>query len=1015
MNFIRTCINRPVFTSVISLVLVTLGAIFFSKLEVRDTPNVSSPILTVSAYYAGADALYMEQKVTNPLEKILKTVKNLENMTSTSRAESTEIKLQFKMDADIEVALNDVRMRIGSTGHMFPDDMRLPSASKMDRSGQASIWIGINSTQHDSLELTRIIETQIKPSLERIPSVGEVQLRGTKYYNLYIEPMEGMMFRHSISPLEIEQAIRSQNRDYPAGSVQTNFRNYSLRIKSSLQSIGDFENVFLKKYDNGGIVKLKDVANVFVAASEDHVIMRSNGERAIAIGIVRQSNANDMELSKQVHKELAKLRKTLPESLKLDVIYDGSVYIKESIKSVFSAILEAILLVGAIIFLFLGSLRLTIIPLITIPISLLGTFSIMHWLGFSLNSFTLLAMALAVGLVVDDAIVMLENIFRHKNDLQKSKLKASEDGASEIFFAVVAMTITLASVFLPVGLMAGKVGKMFIEFAWTLAFCIIISGVVALTLTPMMASKILSDERATSFKYAQVFDRFFKKVQALYVKILELLLDKKWMISTISIFSAALFTIFSFKKVEKAYMPNEDIGILFVNYDTPDGTSIHETEKSVIEAEKFLDEEEGVSAHLSWIWSDGAMSFVPLKNWKDRKRSQDKIRLSLNKNFSTIQSGNVYAYSWFGGGGKGSGAKAEFNILSSLEYSELDALSQTLTEAIKADPTFKSAHRDFNNSQPMVDIIINKEKAYKYGVSTNNIGTTVEYLVKGKTVGDFRMHGEIYDAILRCNRDRVRYPEALKNIFVKNNSGKLLPIETVAELVHKVSVNSYKHHNGYRAIRMTADLAESTTMQDAVAAIDALAKNFIDPDSTRIEYLGAVRDMEESSNDTMRVFLFALLFIFLVLSAQFESFADSLLILMAVPFSITGGICMLWLLGGTLNVYSNIGFVTLIGLVTKNSIMIVEFANQLRASGLKARDAIVEASKLRFKPILMTSIATVLGAVPLVLATGAGAGARHSIGTIVVYGMSFGTLFTIFIVPVLYQIIKRDKGGTSKN
>jgi HAE1 family hydrophobic/amphiphilic exporter-1 len=1008
MQFTETCIKRPVFTSVISLMLITLGAIFYTKLEVRDTPNVNSPSLTVEARYEGADGLYMEKKVTTPLERVLKTVKNLEIMTSQSSMGTTYINLKFKADADIEVAINDVRSKIADIGYAFPDDMRLPSVSKTDRSNQPSIWISISSARYDNLELTKIVENQIKPVLERIPAVGEVQLEGAKYYHMHIEPIDRMMFRHSISPIEIEQAIRSQNRDYPAGTIKTTSRSFSLKINSSLQTKEDFENIFIKKYEDDTVIKLKDVAKVSIEPYEDYVIMRTNGHRAMAIGIVRQSTANDIQLSNGIKEELQKIKTTLPPEINIEILYDGSIHIRESIKSVAYAILEAILLVGLIIFLFLGSLRLTLIPLVTIPISLIGTFSAMYMLGFSINFFTLLAMMLAIGLVVDDAIVMLENIFRHRDDLSKTVTQAAIDGSKEIIFAVVAMTITLAAVFLPVGFVEGYMGKMFIEFAWTLAFCILLSGVVALTLTPMMTSRMLAKTKKSKSKYLKLVDGAIEKIQSFYINLLKLSIKRK-LIFYIICLASIVGIVIGFKKVEKVEMPNEDIGILAILYSLPEGSNMYETEKSVIQAEKYLAQDKDIDNYTAQIWGDRAFSFVPLRDWKLRKRSQDTIRKDLNDKFSAIPSASIHVFSPMNGGGRGTGAKVEFNLQSSLEYNDLDFLSSQIMDLLKKNPLFRDIQRDFDTSQPTIDLIVNRDKAYLYGTSLDAIGNTIQYLIAGKKVGDFNIGTEIYSVIIRYNEAKRNTPESIKSIFVKTAANFMLPLESVVEIKESNTIKTYNHYNCSRSVTFKAYLAEETTLEQAINAIDTVRTSILNPNDTMLEYLGTVKDMHKSNKNTMIIFLLALVFIFLVLAAQFESFGDSFLILMSVPFSITGGILGLWLFKDTLNMYSNIGFVSLIGLVTKNSIMIVEFANQLREQGYRVKDAIIEASRLRLRPILMTSIATMLGAVPLVFSTGAGAGSRHSIGMVVVCGMLLGTVFTIFAIPVLYQTFKRDR------
>ena len=1011
MQLPEICIKRPVFTIVLSLIILALGSIFFTKLQVRGTPNINPPIITVNSEYNGADALYMERQITTRIEKALKTIKNLESMSSSSSVGESSIMLEFNLNADIEIALNDVRSRITDVIQFFPDDMKPPSVAKMDSDAGPSFWISINSNRHDNLELTRISDNQIKSVLEKLPTVGNSRIFGARYYTMRIEPISTKMFQHKISPFELEASIRAQNKDYPAGSIKTNVRGFSLKLAATLNTPEEFGNIIVKKYPNGTIIKLQDVATIGLEPYENDVILRYNGKPSLAVGLIKQSTANIIELADSVRAELPNIRKNLPTGVEIDIAYDASIAVKESIKSVYFTIAEALILVGAVIYIFLGSIRITMIPLVTIPISLIGTFTAMYLLGFSINTFTLLAMILAIGLVVDDAIVMLENIFRHSHELGKTPMQAAFDASKEIGFAVVAMTITLASVFLPIGLIDGFLGKLFVEFAWTLAFCVLFSGFVALTLTPMMTSRMIKVDDSPKPRFLQIFDYYLLKLQFNYIHYLGVALNNKLKFYAICSLSV-LALVGGFMKVDKTFVPDEDAGFLQVFFNGPEGSSTEESLKTFIKAEKILanhDDIMGFLGVIGWGGGESGLAFVPLTDWSKRNKSHSDIKKELNGQFSQIPGMSIFVVSPPSIGGGGSDKPIKFNLQTSLEYSDLDKVSQIFLDRMKANPIFQNEERDFKASTPTLDIIVNREKAYRYGVDINTIGKTIQYLIAGRQVGDFRLGNDIYDVMIRYDIKDRNDPNDLKKIYIKSDTGSLLPIESLAEIIETITVKEYQHFNNSKAITITSDMAPDINLGDAAAAIEDIAKDVINKDSTQLKFRGQIDQMNESSGQTAITFLFALVFIYLVLSAQFESFTDSLLILMAVPFSMTGGVLALLICGNTINMYSNIGLITLIGLVTKNSIMIVEFTNQLRESGMSISEAVLQSAKLRLRPILMTSIATICGALPLVTASGAGAASRNSIGLVIVGGMLLGTLFTIFVIPVLYQTFKKEK------
>ena len=1009
MNLPEICIKRPVFTIVLSLILMALGGIFFTKLEIRDTPNINPPIITITSRYPGADAMYIEKQITSRIEKAVKTVSNLEDMSSSSSVGQSQIMMFFSLDADIEIALNDIRSLISDISKSFPDDMKMPTVAKMDSDAWPSFWITINSDRHDNLELTQISDNRIKSVLKKLPTVGKSSIYGARYYTMRIEPINTKMFQHKLTPFDLEKSLKSQNKDYPAGSIKTETRSFSLKLAATLNTVEEFENVIVKKYPDGTIIKIKDVANVGLEPYEDEVILRYNGKQSIAIGLIKQSTANVIELSNSVHEELPRIRATLPTGVKINVAYDASIPVKASINSVYVTIFEAIALVGIVTYIFLGSIKLTLIPLVTISISLIATFSTMYAFGFSINTFTLLAMVLAIGLVVDDAIVMLENIFRHNHELGKKPIQAALDASKEIGFAVVAMTITLASVFLPIGFIDGFLGKLFIEFAWTLAFCVLFSGFVALTLTPMMTSRMVNMDETKKIRILQLFDHGLTKVQLAYIKYLGIALNNKVKFYSLCTVSIGIL-VFCFISVSKTFIPEEDQGFLQVFFNGPEGSSVEESLKTVKKAEEIMSNVDEIAGYFNvtgWGGGENGMAFVPLKNWSERSRSQSDIGQELNGKFSKIPGMSIFAInppSMSGSEDK----PISFYLQTTLQYKELDNISKTFVDRMRESPIFQNIERDFKTSTPTLDIIVDREKAYRYGVDIETIGRTVQYLIAGREVGHFRLGNDTYEVMIRYDEKDRNSPSDLKKIYVKSDQNILLPIETVAKVLETITVKEYKHFNGSRAIKVTSDLAPEKNISEAANLIKEIADSTFNKDHTQLVFSGQIKQMNETGNDTIMTFLFALLFIFLVLSAQFESFADSLLILMAVPFSITGGVLALLIFGNSINMYSNIGLVTLIGLVTKNAIMIVEFTNQLREEGKNITEAVMESAKLRLRPILMTSIATICGALPLVFADGAGAASRNSIGLVVVGGMLVGTIFTIFVIPVLYQTFKRE-------
>ena len=998
------CIKRPVFATVLSIVIVLLGVMFFTNLQIRGTPNIDPPIITIDAHYHGSDALYMEQNITNRIEKILRTVKNVEHIQSTSQAGNSNIVITFNIDADINEALNDVKSKVASISSSLPTDMPTPSVEKMDSDAWPGLWIVAKSDRHDDMHLTDILYQHTVKELEKISSVGKVKLFGARWYTMSIMPDPTALYALKITPLELEGAIKSQSKDYPVGSIKTVAHNYILELKGKLSSEEEFRNIIVRS-DKHGVIKLGQVANVRLEPYDEDAILKHNGVKSIAIGIIKQSKANVIELSHDVSGHLSELQSHLPQGVTLEVAYDSAVSVEKSIKGVVLTIIEALLLVTGVVYLFLKSPTITIIPFVTIPVSLIGTFSFMYALGFSVNIFTLLAMTLAIGLVVDDAIVMLENIFRHHESGSDAKT-ASLTASREIGFAIMAMTITLAAVFLPVGFIKGFVGKIFIEFAWTLAFCVLVSGFVALTLTPMMASRMVGAKHHEPPKFVAQFQELLSYLETKYMFYLHYIFEHNkafWIICGSNIAVLVLSLIL----VNKTFTPDEDVGFLLLNAFGPEGSNISRSSVAIDEAEKILELRKDIKGYFTITNDDNAFGFILLQDIHDRNKSQQTIRDELMTKLSGIPEMSIYLSN---PGSMISGDKkndVEFHIYSDSEWSDLDHFAHQITESMNKSGIFNGVENAFKTSTPTIDVHVNRDKAYKYGIRLEDVGNTLQYLLAGKKVSDFSIGNDTYEVNLRYDKNDKNKISDIGKIFLKNANNEMMYLSAIADIHEKISIKSYAHYNSDKSVTISAGLSAGYKVSDAIKFIDELKDQYdLKEHNMSLEYLGEIQRMNESNASMLATFGLALLFIYLVLSAQFESFKDPLIILCAVPFSISGGVLSLVLGFDSINLYSNIGLVTLIGLVTKNSIMIVEFANQLREQGLSAFEAVTQSAQLRLRPILMTSIATICGSLPLVFASDIGSEPRRSIGLVIVGGMLIGTLFTIFIIPVLYRKFK---------
>jgi HAE1 family hydrophobic/amphiphilic exporter-1 len=1007
MYISELCTKRPVFASVVNLIIILLGLLSYSRLEIRESPNIDNPVIMVTSLFVGADASYMEKNVTNVLEQRLRSIKNLDHFSSTSSDGKSAISMIFNIDADMNEAMTDITSQISQAKPYLPSDMDPPQASQVNADNFPVMWLAVSSIQHTSLQLTNIISNQLLPALQRIPSVGSATIYGGSDYSIQIEPIPLKLYALKLAPLDLVRAVQSQNQDFPAGVLETESKNFVLKLKGSLSSAEDFQNIIIS-YNNGQLVRLKDVANVSLKAQEATTIFRYNDKNSIAIGIVKQSSASSLDLVKEVYALLEKTDNTLPKGIKVDVALNGSESLQQSVDAVFRSIFEALVLVGVVVYLFLGSWRLALVPFVAIPVSLIGSLILIKACGFSINIFSLLAMVLAIGLVVDDAIVMLENIYRHYEEGMTAN-DATLKAIKEITSAIIAMTITLAAVFLPIGFIQGFLGKLFIEFAWTLAFCVLVSGFVALTFTPMLCSRLIGANHNISFVSAQ-FNKFVYYVEEIYIKYIHIMLHNKMRFAFIIIGSITLLVL-CYSYIDKSFSPIEDVGYFQIKMTGPDGATLQQTDVALKKVEAALKEVNDIAGYLSiggWGGSANAgFVFVKLKDFAVRENKQQQTVSDLNKILKSIPEMNITAInptSIF--------ANATYDIEFDLKSTDFTLLNQSavmFVQNLTQSPVFQGPDKQISATIPFLSFIIDREKAYNYQVDFQNIGDTIKYALAGYNIGTFNLLGEIYNCYIQYGLSDRNQLEDISKVYLKSSSGKMFAVTNFAKLSQGVGPQSYTHYNGDNSIRIFSGLSNGATLTDAIKNITKIAQDNL-TQSVTLEFRGQIERLQQNNSQIITTFLLALLFIYLVLCAQFESFKDPLIILCSVPFSITGALVALYLAGNNLNIYSNIGVVTLIGLITKNALMIIEFANQiLDEHKMSFEEAIIASCRLRFRPILMTTMATIFGAIPFVTATGAGSEARNSIGLTIVGGMSVGTLFTFFVIPLLYYMFSSRK------
>jgi multidrug efflux pump len=1007
MTLSDLCIRRPVFATVLSLVVVLVGLVSFSRLTVREYPNIDPPVVTVETIYRGASAEVLESQVTRVLEESISGIEGIDFIRSITRQERSFVIVRFKLTRDPDAVANDVRDRVGRVRGRLPDEIDEPIIAKVEADAQPILYLAFSSDRHSSLEITDFADRFVKDRLQSVTGVAEARIFGQRQYAMRIWLDAARLAAYNITPQDVENALRAQNVEVPAGRIESRDMEFTVLSETDLRLPEQFGAIIIREV-GGYPVRLRDVGRAELGPVDERVSVRFNRKSAVAVGIVKQAVANPLDISRDVRAELPAITEMLPAGMRVDIAYDTSVFIQASIDSVYRTIGEAVLLVVLVVFFFLRNFRATLIPVVTIPASLMGAFAIMYALGFTVNTLTLLAMVLAIGLVVDDAIVVLENIYRHIEE-GMPPMKAAFTGIKEIGFAVIAMTLTLAAVYAPIGFMSGTTGRLFTEFAWALAGAVLISGFVALTLSPMMCSRLLRHEAKHGFLYNLV-ERGLNGMTNGYRSALRSVLRVRAVVLLVGLaFAGGSYFLYTALKPELS--PVEDRGTIVSFFIGPEGATINFMEKYARQIEDILGNIPEVGGFFvvsgNPIVSQG-ISFARLKPWDDRERRQQEIVKQLGPQMTGLAGVRAYATNP-PSLGQNSGSRPVWIVVqSSVPQEELSKMIEAVLAEAEKSPALADLETRLKLNKPEVKVAVNRDKASDVGASVETIGRTLETMLGGRQVTRFKQNGKQYDVIVQIgNVDRTN-PDDLSKIYVRGSNGQMIQLSNLVDVRESVTARELTRMGQVTAGDITANVAPGYSQGEALAALEAAAHKVL-PSTARFDYNGQSREYKQASGDIYFMFILALAFIYLVLAAQFESFIDPFIIMLTVPLSMTGALLALKMGGGTMNIYSQVGLVTLVGLITKNGILIVEFANQLQEQGRSRFEAVIEASALRLRPILMTTAAMVLGAVPLATAMGAGAESRNQIGLVIVGGLLLGTLLTLFVVPTAYTLIARDR------
>jgi multidrug efflux pump len=1006
MQLPEISIRRPVFATVLSLLILLIGYVSFTRLAVREYPKIDEAVVTVQTRFAGASSEVIEGQVSKILEDSLAGIEGVDVITSISRQEQSQITVRFVLSRDADSAAADVRDKVSRVRQRLPQGIDEPVIAKVEADATPVIWLALSSDTHSALQLTDMANRLVKPLLQTAPGAADVNIFGERKFSMRIWLDAEKLAAYRLTTQDVEDALRRSNLEVPSGRIESQMREFNVTAATDLQRPFEFAQIVIRTV-NSLPVRIGDVARVQQGPQAERSSVRLNGRDAISLGVIRQATANPLELSAGVRGLLEKIKADLPPGVSVEVANDNSVFIDRSIKAVYKTILEAVLLVALVIFVFLRTLRASVIPLITIPVSLIGTFALLALAGFTINTLTLLALVLAIGLVVDDAIVVLENIFRHIEDGVKP-FDAAIKGAKEIGFAVVAMTLTLAAVYAPLAFTPGRTGRLFAEFALALAGAVIVSGFVALTLSPMMCSKLLRHNPTPNF-FDRGMQRLLDQLTQMYASALAWTLRYRWLVVLVMLASAVITVWLWFFTMKRELAPIEDRGVVVANINGPDGATLDYTNRYAAAIERIGQNYKEFDRIFTITGNPTVAQgnvFLRTTPWEERSKKTQELAREIAPRVSGLPGITAFPVTPPSLGQGFNSRPVNFVILTSDSYQNLSAAVRAMQDEMAKNPGFVQVDTDLRLNKPEIRLEVDRERAADMGVSVEVVARAVETMLGGRNVTRYKREGEQYDVVVQTAASNRDTPDDIEKIFVRGRNDAMIPLSSLVKLREVVSPRELNHFSQRRSATITANLAPSYALGEALQFMDATAKKVLKA-GYATDLAGQSREFRSASSSLALVFAMALLFIYLILAAQFESFIDPFIIMLSVPLSMVGALLALQYSGGTLNVFSQIGLVTLVGLITKHGILIVEFANQLREQGRSTWDAIQASAALRLRPILMTTGAMVLGAIPLAFASGAGAESRQQIGWVIVGGMSLGTLLTIFVVPTMYTLFAR--------
>ncbi len=1009
MTLSELSINRPVLATVMMLVIIIFGVIGYNSLAVREYPNVDNPIITVSVTYPGANAEVIENQITEPLEQNINGIPGIRSLMSQSSQGSARITVEFELSVDMETAANDVRDKVSRAQRYLPRDADPPTVAKADADADPIMQVTVESPVRSLLQLSEIAELTVKERLQTISNVSAVEIWGENRYSmrLWLDPVR--MASYNITPMDVKNALDRENIELPAGSIEGDHIEQSIRTMGLMQTPEEFNNMVIIE-DNYRIVRFGDIGTAELDTENRKNILRRNGVPMVSCVIIPQPGANQIEIANEAALRIEQMRKDLPEDDKLDIAFDNTKFIRASIAEVEETVLVAFILVVVVIFLFLRNFRVTLIPTLVIPISLVGTFFIMYLAGFSINVLSMLAVVLSVGLVVDDAIVVVENIYS-KVEKGMTPKEASIEGSKEIFFAVISTTITLVAIFFPIIFLEGMTGRLFREFSIVISGAVIISSFVALSFVPMLSFKLLKKKEKED-KFYESTEKIFLGMNTFYNKILGAFLHRKWLIYPVTGCAFVLIVIL-WNAIPAEMAPLEDRSQITIRTSTPEGATYEFTRDYTEGISRIADsvawERE---SNITMIRGNFGLVRMVLPDIKERERSQMEIANALSVAVRNQTAARAFVQQRSTFGGRRGGMPIQY-ILQAPNIEKLQEFIPPFMEKVNQSPYFQMADVNLKFTKPETRIVIDRDKAALLGVSTRDIGQTLQYALSGQRMGYFYMNGKQYQVLGEINRQQRNSPLDLKTIYLKNSSGEMIQMDNLVKLEETVAPPQLYRYNRFNSATITAGLAEGYSLGEGLEEMDRIAAEVLD-DTFRTALEGESRNFRESSSSLLFAFGLAIILIFLVLAAQFESFKDPFVIMLTVPLALFGALLFMWLFDVTMNIYSQIGIIMLIGLVAKNGILIVEFSNQRQSAGMSKYEAVIGASVQRLRPILMTSVSTILGLLPLAMASGEGANGRIAMGIAVVGGMLISTLLTLFVVPAMYIYLSTDRKSKTR-